>query len=118
VNNFVVGKCKNTVWKTLTEPTTGRIGIAASSGRILRVEFSRQSSINFLRQLTLQDLHRPPGRNTLWPSSIRGGANRNFPVTTIETIATAATQARVRAVTSPLKMTTATTSNRASYRNR
>src|SRR5262245_46600817 len=59
VKNSVGGKCKNPVWKTLTQPTTGRIGIAASSGRILRVEFSRQSSINFRRQLTLQDLHRP-----------------------------------------------------------
>src|SRR5262249_15423487 len=59
VKNSVGGKCKNPVWKTLTEPTTGQIGIATSSGWILRVEFSRQSSINFLWQLTLQDLHRP-----------------------------------------------------------
>jgi hypothetical protein len=44
---------------------------------------------------------------------MRGGVNRNLPATTIETIATAATQALVRAVTSPLKMTAAATSNSA-----
>src|SRR5262245_46343718 len=48
VKNAVGGKCKNPIWKTLPQPTTWRIGIAASSGWILRVEFSRQSAINFL----------------------------------------------------------------------
>src|SRR5262249_22522576 len=62
VKNSVGGKCKNPLRKTLTQPTTGPIGIAASSGRILRVEFSRQASITFRRQLTLQDLHRSPGQ--------------------------------------------------------
>jgi uncharacterized protein (TIRG00374 family) len=52
--------------------------------------------------------------NQVLPSTVGGdGANRNFPTTAIETIATAATQARLRALTSPLKMTTATTSNSA-----
>src|SRR5262249_1651681 len=60
VKNSVGGKCKKSLRKTLNQPTAGRIGIAASSGRILRVEFSRQSSINVRRQLTLQGQHRPP----------------------------------------------------------
>src|SRR5262249_9129502 len=60
VKNSVGGTCKKPRRKTLSQRTTGRIGITASSGRILRVEFSRKSSINFRRQLTLQDLHRPP----------------------------------------------------------
>src|SRR5262249_16723217 len=60
VKNSIGGKCKNTLRKTLTQPTTGRIGIAASSGRILRVKFNHQASINLRRQFTLQDLHRSP----------------------------------------------------------
>ena len=107
VKNPIGGKREGSVGKAAVLPAADTAGLAAHGRRIERVEFARQVAIDVGRQLALQTSVGPPGRNTLWPSSMRGGASRNCPATAMATIATAAAQARPRALTSPLKMTTA-----------